>query len=216
MVAPAIIGGLLGLAGGLFQNSAQAAAAKEQMKFQERMDNTRYQRGMADMKAAGLNPILAYSQGGAGSPAGAQAQFSNVGESVARAAEGVSHSAQTSALIKAQVENMDADTKLKLDQAKAAIESAKLASSNSALMLGQMPYLIDKAAFDAGISEGTLMVQGAAVKRAGLEKEYLSSDVGKMLAAAALAGSDANSASSALKNLNPGDWIGKTFKALGH
>lgn len=40
--------------------------------YQTQMSNSAYQRGMADMRAAGLNPILAYRQGGAGTPGGAQ------------------------------------------------------------------------------------------------------------------------------------------------
>lgn len=52
-------------------NKANRAMAREQMGFQERMSNTSYQRGMADMREAGLNPILAYKQGGASSPTGA-------------------------------------------------------------------------------------------------------------------------------------------------
>lgn len=49
-------------------SSAQAA---RQMKFQERMSGSAYQRAVKDMRLAGINPMLAYMQGGASSPGGA-------------------------------------------------------------------------------------------------------------------------------------------------
>lgn len=71
-------------------NSAEALANRQ---FEERMSNTAYQRAVEDMKKAGINPILAFANGGASTPGGSVGTISGASMGLASSsALGVSRS----------------------------------------------------------------------------------------------------------------------------
>lgn len=74
---PEFVGAALSYAGARHANKMNRRMAQEQMGFQERMSNTAYQRAVQDMRAAGINPMVAFSQGGASSPSGALSTMQN-------------------------------------------------------------------------------------------------------------------------------------------
>ncbi len=97
-------------------NRANQQISQKQMDFQREMSNTSYQRSMEDMRKAGLNPILAYKQGGASSPAGASIAAQNPLAGVSEKIGGATEKALRVVSAKAQIKNLETDTTLKTTQ----------------------------------------------------------------------------------------------------
>ena len=122
-LAAAAIGGVASAYGQREANESNLQIAREQMGFQRRMSNTAVQRRMADLEAAGINPILAGYQS-ASSPAGASAQMGNVlGAGVnsaiqaASTAQAIKNQRQQIKQSKAQVNTLKAQEAQALDTA---------------------------------------------------------------------------------------------------
>lgn len=128
---PSVLSGLASWFGGEQANRRQREAAREQMAFQERMSNTSYQRAVHDMRMAGINPMLAYAQGGASSPGGAQPDINDtLGPAVS--------SAQHGSRLSAELRNMRSQDLLLQAQSQQASAAAQHSWSAKALNDGAL------------------------------------------------------------------------------
>lgn len=110
------------LLGGFMRNRSQEDQSDKQMAFQERMSSTAHQREVEDLVAAGLNPMLSAKLGGASSPAGSQAQISDI------VSPAVS-SGQQAKMLTAQLEQIKSQTAL--NEANAATARADMWLKNA-------------------------------------------------------------------------------------
>lgn len=122
----AILPAVATAAGSALDYAGSRLAAKEQMAFQREMSNTAYQRSVADMQKAGLNPAMMYtgSGGASSSPVGSNVQKSDFGDTFSKSVNSALASRRLNAeleSIKVNNERTRADTALTLANTQNAI-----------------------------------------------------------------------------------------------
>lgn len=124
-----LVSGGASLLGGILDRRASAKAAEKQMDFQREMSNTAHQREVADLRAAGLNPILSGTGGqGASTPQGAKADNTSlgIGEAVNSAQRGYTLGTQKDLMVEQTRAQKESANVSEADAANRRLETPRL------------------------------------------------------------------------------------------
>lgn len=138
--APAAIAGISSFFGARSANKANRQEAQRNRDFQERMRNTSWQAGLADMRAAGLNPALAYSQGGASTPSGSTARMNDAVTPAVSSAMQMRQMTQALKLTEEQIGKTKAERESAQAAARLATDRANYLTSRGELTVGGRTY----------------------------------------------------------------------------
>lgn len=177
--AAPVIGSAIGAVGSAVSSAFNVGESRANRRFQERMSSTAHQREVADLRAAGLNPLLSSKYGGSSTPAGSMTQIENPLASAPQAGAEIGRAALSSPLIKAQVATQVSQADLNSAQAAKVRAETKLSGQSYEQFALMNPVLFKQALANLQSTTSSTAYTSSLTKKAVQEALQLQADLHK-------------------------------------